>query len=53
MGMDGRYAALRRMSKELMLAVNGRGTSLDSGKPTTALLVKSARSTLIVEGFGT
>jgi hypothetical protein len=53
MGMDGRYAALRRMSKELMLAVNGRGTSLESGKPTMLLFVKSTSSTLIVDGLGT
>jgi hypothetical protein len=41
------------MSKELIFAVNGRGTSLDSGKPTTPLFVKSVSSILIVEGLGT
>jgi hypothetical protein len=36
-----------------MFAVNGRGTNLASGKPTTPLFVKSVSSILIVEGLGT
>lgn len=37
----------------LTFAENGRGDSLESGKPTTPLFVKSVSSTLMVEGLGT